>query len=162
MKVQCYFFIQELFSKFWSKWKVGTKRSCKKLKLVKFLGLFFFMDSLFAEAATCFLILHLNKSKLIYRSSHYIKIPKKLPEVSAYEKSSILDNLYIDHKFLRKCGQGEPFCRSSYFEWVLKMCEQLLRRPIFVNWYILAMSWRRLGDVLPTFGRRQCNLSGTS
>ena len=43
-------------------------------------------------------------------------------KVSVYQTSSLLENLYYDHKFPRKCGQGESFCRYLSSQYVLKTC----------------------------------------
>ena len=77
--------------------------------------------------------------------------------------SSLLEDLYHDHKSLRKCAQGESFCRYSPVQCVLKTCWKHVNNPYF-PWMIhredvlktsrrcleniLKTSWRWLPDML--------------
>ena len=122
----------------------------QKAKTCEIFRAILFMDSLFTEAVTCFLIPHLNKSKLIYRSSHYIKIPKKTIWIICLSKE------FNFRKFVPwpQISKANHFVDLRRFSASWKRAKQLLTRSIFVDWYVLTMSWRRLGDAFPTFWRR--------
>ena len=73
-------------------------------------------------------------------------------------KSLLLINLCHDHKFIRKCGQGESFCRYLCSPYALKTCWRRFGKINF-PWVMhlevfLKTSWSLLEDVLKTCWRR--------
>ena len=79
-----------------------TSNKVKKLKPEKYsLELLLFIDSLFIETATSFLIPDFNNNIFVCSRSHLIKCFKKtVLKVLTYPKKSLLETLYSDHKFL--------------------------------------------------------------
>ena len=115
-------------------------------------------DSLLTETAIGFLILEFNKSILICKSRHFVKCSKKQPfwKFPYIETSSLVENLYHDHKFLRTCGQGKSFCKHSSLKYVLKTCcvkKTNFSRVIRLE-NVLKAPWKHIDDVLKMFWRR--------
>ena len=88
----------------------------------KFLELLLFINSLFTETVTSFLIPDCDKNTFIKCFNETVL------QISVYQKSSLLKNLHMDHKFLRKVTYAnlvaENRARSSsqeYVKYVLKM-----------------------------------------
>ena len=93
-----------------------------------------FIDSLFTETATSFPIPDFNKSIFICRSNHFVKCFKKAAlKVLIYPRSSLLENLYSDHKLLRH----EAYANHSIDD----RLSSTSRKRV---WYILKMSWKRV------------------
>ena len=148
-----------------------TSNKVKKLKPEKYsLELLLFIDSLFIETATSFLIPDFNNNILVCRRSHFIKCFKKtVLKVSVYSKRSLLETLYPDHKFLRsvpKANLSVGNCLrctlQKRIEYVSKMSWRRVNKNSLTWWYILRTSWRyledaltrRFEDVLKTYWRR--------
>lgn len=114
------------------------------------LKLLLVIDYLFTETETCFLIPEFNNSR-ICRIGYYIKCSKEtFLKVSVYRNSLLLENLFPDHGFFKKCGQVISFCRYSSSQCLLKTCW----RGVILEWHVLKMSWSLLADVLKKSWRR--------
>ena len=112
-----------------------------------------FTDPLLTEAAICFLIPDFTKVHSFVKAAITQSVLKNSSEnFRISNEFTSLKNLYCDHKFLRKCGRSESFCRHSSSQYVFKTYWRRVEKTS-LPWVIrfkdvLKTSWSRFENVL--------------